>query len=86
MDKLRAALPRFLEKLERFNNRLEESAADVEQAREKLGRVGDDDFLREFDQRLRKLREPVERYRQRAPRLEQAVREKIVIVERYFRG
>ncbi len=86
MDELRVALPRFLDALQRFDELLVASAGVVGSAQDRLVKLGDDEFLRQFGGRLKRLKAPVDRYRVGSPKLEDAVEDKIRRVERYFNG
>lgn len=86
MDELRVALPRFLDALQKFDEQLAASAGAVATAQERLIKLGDDEFLRQFGARLKNLKDPVDQYQAGSPKLEDAVEDKIGRVERYFNG
>lgn len=86
MNELRLALVRFRDALETFHGDLTASAAAVAEAQERLLGLGDDDFLVQFGAQLRRLKDPVDRYERGAGRVEAAVNDKVLRVERYFNG
>lgn len=86
MNELHTALTQFRDTLESFHRDLATSTAIVAEAQERLLNLGDDDFLAQFGARLHHLKDPVDQYQQGVPRVEAAVNDKLLRVERYFHG